>query len=165
MPRLQGKRALITGGTSGIGLETARRFLAEGARVAITGLSKTALDAARKELGDAIVIESNAGDAAEQGKVADEIRKAFGQLDVLFINAGIAELKPIGQWDAAAFDRSFNTNVKGPYFLLQELSPVFANPASVVINGSVKSAHRDADIERLCSNQGGDDFADENAFW
>jgi NAD(P)-dependent dehydrogenase (short-subunit alcohol dehydrogenase family) len=136
MPRLQGKRALITGGTSGIGLETARRFLAEGARVAITGLSKTALDAARKELGDATVIESNAGDA-EQGKVADEIRKAFGQLDVLFINAGIAELKPIGQWDAAAFDRSFNTNVKGPYFLLQKLLPVFANPASVVINGSV----------------------------
>jgi len=137
MPRLQGKRALITGGTSGIGLETARRFLEEGARVAITGLSKTALDAARKELGDAIVIESNAGDAAEQGKVADEIRKAFGQLDTLFINAGIAELKPIGQWDAAAFDRSFNTNVKGPYFLLQELLPLFANPASVVINGSV----------------------------
>jgi NAD(P)-dependent dehydrogenase (short-subunit alcohol dehydrogenase family) len=88
MPRLQGKRALITGGTSGIGLETARRFLEEGARVAITGLSKTALDAARNELGNAIVIESNAGNAAEQGKVADEIRKAFGQLDVLFINAG-----------------------------------------------------------------------------
>jgi len=119
MPRLQGKRALFTGGTSGIGLETARRFLEEGARVAITGLSKTALDAARKEMGDAIVIESNAGDAAEQGKVADEIRKAFGQLD------------------ASAFDRSFNTNVKGPYFLLQELLPLFANPASVVINGSV----------------------------
>jgi len=137
MPRLQVKRALITGGTSGIGLETARRFLEEGARVAITGLSKTALDAARKEMGDAIVIESNAGDAAEQGKVADEIRKAFGQLDALFINAGIAELRPIGQWDAAAFDRSFNTNVKGPYFLLQELLPLFANPASVVINGSV----------------------------
>ena len=136
MPRLQGKRALITGGTSGIGLETARRFLEEGARVAITGLSKTALDAARKEMGDSIVIESNAGEA-EQGKVADEIRKAFGQLDVLFINAGIAELKPIGQWDAVAFDRSFNTNVKGPYFLLQELLPVFASPASVVINGSV----------------------------
>lgn len=137
MPRLQGKRALITGGTSGIGLETARRFLEEGARIAITGLSKTALDAARKELGGAIVLESNAGDAAGQGKVADQIRAAFGQLDVLFINAGIAELKPIGQWDAAAFDRSFNTNVKGPYFLIQELLPVFANPASVVINGSV----------------------------
>jgi len=139
MPRLQGKRALITGGTSGIGLETARRFLEEGARVAITGLSKTGLDAARKELGDVIVIESDAGNAAEQGKVAEEIRKAFGKLDVLFINAGIADLKPIGQWDSATFDRSFNTNVKGPYFLLQGLLPVFANPASIVINGSVNS--------------------------
>ena len=137
MPRLQGKRALITGGTSGIGLETARRFLEEGARVAITGVSKTALDAARKELSGATVIEADAANAAEQGKVVEEIRNAFGQLDVLFINAGIADLKPIGQWDTTAFDRSFNTNVKGPYFLLQALLPVFANPASIVINGSV----------------------------
>jgi NAD(P)-dependent dehydrogenase (short-subunit alcohol dehydrogenase family) len=139
MPRLQGKRALITGGTSGIGFETGRRFLEEGAKVAITGLSKTGLDAARKELGDVIVIESDAGNAAEQGKVAEEIRKAFGKLDVLFINAGIADLKPIGHWDSATFDRSFNTNVTGPYFLLQGLLPVFANPASIVINGSVNS--------------------------
>jgi NAD(P)-dependent dehydrogenase (short-subunit alcohol dehydrogenase family) len=137
MPRLHGKRALITGGTSGIGLATARRFLEEEARVAITGLNKAALDTARKELGDVVVIEADAGDAGDQGKVAEEIRKAFGKLDILFINAGIAELKPIGQWDVAAFDRSFNTNVKGPYFLLQELLPVFANPASIVINGSV----------------------------
>ena len=137
MARLQGKRALITGGTSGIGFETARRFLQEGARVAITGRNKAALDAARKQLGDVVVVESDAGDAAGQGKVAEEIRKAFGQLDVLFVNAGIVELKPIGQWDAAAFDRSFNTNVKGPYFLLQQLLPVFANPASIIINGSV----------------------------
>jgi len=137
MARLHGKRALITGGTSGIGLETARRFFQEGARVAITGLNKASLEAARKELGDVLVIEADAGDTAHQGKVAEEVRKAFGQLDVLFINAGVVELKPLGKWDAVAFDRSFNTNVKGPYFLLQELLPVFANPASVVINGSV----------------------------
>ena len=137
MPRLHGKRALITGGTSGIGLETARRFLEEGARVAITGLSKEGLDAARKELGDVVVIETDAGNAAEQGKVAEEIRKAFGDLNVLFINAGIADLRPIGQWDVTGFDRSFNTNVKGPYFLIQELLPLFSNPASIVINGSV----------------------------
>ena len=105
--------------------------------MAITGLNKAGLDAARKELGDVFVIEADAGDAANQDKIAKEIQKAFGQLDILFINAGIAELKPIGQWDVASFDRSFNTNVKGPYFLLQELLPVFANPASIVINGSV----------------------------
>lgn len=139
MPRLQGKRALITGGTSGIGLETARRFVEEGAKVAITGLNKASLDAARKQLGEVLVIESDAGDAASQAKIAEEIRKAFGQLDVLFINAGVVELRPIGQWDATAFDRSFNTNVKGPYFLLQELLAVFANPASIIINGSVNA--------------------------
>jgi NAD(P)-dependent dehydrogenase (short-subunit alcohol dehydrogenase family) len=139
MPRLQGKRALITGGTSGIGLETARRFLEEGARVAITGLNKSSLDSARKELGDVVVIEADAGDAEVQGGVAAQIRASFGKLDVVFINAGIVELKPLGQWDAAAFDRSFNTNVKGPYFLIQALLPVFANPASIVINGSVNA--------------------------
>ena len=130
---------MITGGTSGIGLETARRFVEEGARVAITGLNKTSLDSARKQLGDVIVIEADAGDAAAQAKIAEEVRKAFGQLDVLFINAGVVELRPIEQWDQAAFDRSFNTNVKGPYFLLQQLLPVFANPASIVINGSVNA--------------------------
>jgi short chain dehydrogenase len=110
MPRLQGKRALITGGTSGIGLETARRFLEEGVRVAITGFSKTGLDAARNELGDVIVIEADAGDMADQGEVADEIRKAFGQLDILFINAGIVELKPLGQWEGWHLtDRSTRT--------------------------------------------------------
>ncbi len=137
MGRLQGKRALITGGTSGIGLETARRFVEEGARVAITGHDDAGLDAARKQLGEVTVIHADASLAAEQSKVADEIRKTFGQLDVLFLNAGIADLKPLGQWNEAAFDRSFNTNVKGPYFLLQELLPVFANPSSIVINGSV----------------------------
>ena len=95
------------------------------------------MDAARKELDDAVIIDADAADAADQGKVADEIRNSFGQLDVLFLNAGIADLRPLGQWDEAAFDRSFNLNVKGPYFLLQALLPVFANPASIVINGSV----------------------------
>jgi NAD(P)-dependent dehydrogenase (short-subunit alcohol dehydrogenase family) len=79
----------------------------------------------------------SAGSAAEQDKVAEEIRKAFGELDVLYINAGVVELKPLEQWDTTAYDRSFNTNVKGPYFLLQALLPTFANPASVIINGSV----------------------------
>jgi NAD(P)-dependent dehydrogenase (short-subunit alcohol dehydrogenase family) len=120
-------------------METARRFREEGARVAITGLNKAGLDAARKALGDILVIEADASDVADQGKVAAEIRKEFQELDVLFINAGIVELKPIGNWDAAAFDRSFNTNVKGPYFLLQELLPLFSSSASIIINGSVNA--------------------------
>jgi len=140
LDRLKGKRALITGGTSGIGLETARQFVAEGARVAITGKNPASLEAARKELGsDVLTIPSDASDAAAQRGVAEAVGRAFGGLDVLFVNAGIAELKPVEQWDAESFDRSFAINVKGPFFLIQALLPVFANPASIVLNASVNA--------------------------
>lgn len=140
MDRLKSKRALITGGTSGIGLETAREFLREGARVAITGKNPDTLQAARQELGpDVLVIPADASDWAAQKQVADAVQKAFGGLDVLFVNAGIVDMRPIEQIDGAAFDRSFNINLKGPFFLIQALLPVFANPASVVLNGSVNA--------------------------
>jgi NAD(P)-dependent dehydrogenase (short-subunit alcohol dehydrogenase family) len=138
--RLKGKRALITGGTSGIGLETARLFLAEGARVAITGKNPATLDAARQELGaDVLIIPSDASDPGAQKAVAESIQQAFQALDVLFVNAGIAELKPVEQWDASAFDHTFAVNVKGPFFLIQALLPVFAKPASIVMNASVNA--------------------------
>jgi NAD(P)-dependent dehydrogenase (short-subunit alcohol dehydrogenase family) len=140
MDRLKGKRALITGGTTGIGLETARAFLNEGARVAITGRNPATLEAARSELGrEVLVIPSEASDVPSQKQVAEVVKGAFSAIDILFVNAGIAELKPVEQWDEAAFDRSFATNVKGPFFLIQALLPVFANPASIVINGSVNA--------------------------
>jgi NAD(P)-dependent dehydrogenase (short-subunit alcohol dehydrogenase family) len=140
MNRLKGKRALITGGTTGIGLETARRFLEEGARVAITGTNPATLDAARKELGkDALVISSDAGDVAAQRELARTIGAAFGALDILFVNAGLVEMRPLGKWDEAEFDRSFNINFKGPYFLIQTLLAAFANPASIVLMTSINS--------------------------
>jgi NAD(P)-dependent dehydrogenase (short-subunit alcohol dehydrogenase family) len=140
MDRLKGKRALITGGTTGIGIETARQFIGEGARVAVTGHNPATLEAARKELGDEVLmIRSDAGDAGAQKAVAETVRQAFGSLDILFVNAGIADLRPAGAWDEAGFDRTFNTNVRGPYFLIQALLPVFANPASIVLNTSVNA--------------------------
>jgi NAD(P)-dependent dehydrogenase (short-subunit alcohol dehydrogenase family) len=140
MNRLKGKRALITGGTTGIGLETAREFLAEGARVAITGRNPKTLDAVRSELGPGVqVIDSDAGDAEAQKQVAEAIHQAFGGLDVLFVNAGIVDMRPLDQFDVDAFDRSFAINLKGPYFLIQALLPVFANPASIVLNSSVNA--------------------------
>src|SRR5689334_8303069 len=106
MDRLKGKRALITGGTSGIGLETARQFLAEGARVAVTGSRAETLEAARAELGgDVVAIRADAGDVADQRKVADAVRDAFGGLDVLFVNAGIGDFRPVDRWDETGFDR------------------------------------------------------------
>jgi NAD(P)-dependent dehydrogenase (short-subunit alcohol dehydrogenase family) len=129
MDRLKGKRSLITGGSSGIGLETARQFVAEGARVAITARSADAFKDARQTLGDGVVsIVSDAGDACGHKKVAERIEQGFAGLDVLFVNAGLAELKPVDQWDEAAIDRSFHTNVRGPFFLIQALLPLFSKP-------------------------------------
>lgn len=140
MNRLLGKRTLITGGTTGIGLETARAFLKEGARVAVTGKNPASLESARHELGaQALVISSDASNASDQQHVADEILSSFGGLDVLFINAGIAELRPVEKWDEAAFDRTLDVNLKGPFFLIQALLPIFASPSSIVLNGSVNA--------------------------
>jgi NAD(P)-dependent dehydrogenase (short-subunit alcohol dehydrogenase family) len=140
MDRLKGKRALITGGTTGIGLETAREFLREGARIAITGRNAANLEAARKELGGEVVaIQSDATDANGQKAVAESVGKVFGQLDILFVNAGIADLRPIERWDEEGFDRTFHTNVKGPFFLIQSLLPIFATPAAIVLNTSVNA--------------------------
>ena len=140
MTRLTGKRALITGGTSGIGLETAKQFLAEGARVAVTGTNPETLEAARLALGpDAIVLRSNAGDVADQKALATKLKDAFGQIDTVFVNAGVAELKPIEAWDEDGFDRTFDINVKGPLFLVQALLPILATPTSIVLNGSINA--------------------------
>ncbi|HTX39907.1 MAG TPA: SDR family oxidoreductase [Bryobacteraceae bacterium] len=140
MDRLKGKRALITGGTSGIGLATARHFLREGARVAVTGRDTATLEKTRQQLGaEVLVIPSDAGDPAAQQRVAETVHASFGALDVLFVNAGIADLRPVEQWDEAAFDRAFTVNVKGPFFLIKALLPLFANPASIVLNASVNA--------------------------
>jgi len=138
--RLKGKRALITGGTSGIGLATARQFLSEGARVAVTGTNPASLHAAGQELGpQALIVASNAGDIGAQQALAKSVGEAFGQLDILVVNAGIAEMRPLEKWDEGAFDRSFAISFKGPFFLIQALLPLFANPASIVLTTSINA--------------------------
>ncbi|HYD60951.1 MAG TPA: SDR family oxidoreductase [Noviherbaspirillum sp.] len=138
MSRLKGKRILITGGTSGIGLETARQFLLEGARVIVTGRNEKTIASAREALGnDAAIVQADAGNVAEQAVIAEAVRERFGQLDAAFLNAGIGDFRPLGQWDETGFDRLFAVNLKGPFFLMQALSPLLANPASVIFNASV----------------------------
>jgi NAD(P)-dependent dehydrogenase (short-subunit alcohol dehydrogenase family) len=138
--RLLNKRALITGGTTGIGFETARQFIAEGARVAITGINPKTLADARIALGAGILaIRSDAGDVSSQRALATEIQSAFGGLDIVFVNAGVADFRPIEQLDEAAFDRMFTVNLKGPYFLIQALLPLLANPSSIVLNTSINA--------------------------
>src|SRR5215475_5296645 len=137
MSRLKNKRALVTGGSSGIGLETARRFVHEGARVAITGSNLDALEVARKQLGNVLAIHSDAGDVAAQKKVAADIHENFGGLDAVFVNAGVGDFRPLAEWDEGGFDRSVAVNLKGPFFLIQALLPILANPASIVLNTSI----------------------------
>lgn len=140
MSRLKDKYALITGGTSGIGLETAREFLAQGATVAITGRSAEGLQLAREQLGDAVLlIQSDAGDSADQQAVAQQLGKVWPRLDVLFANAGDVTHRSLEDWDDAAWDRLVNTNLKGPFFLIQALLPLLANPSSVILCGSVSA--------------------------
>ncbi|HEI9835584.1 SDR family oxidoreductase [Serratia marcescens] len=141
MSRLQGKYALITGGTSGIGLETARQFIAEGATVAITGRSQSALDAAGQALGGkALLLLSDAGNIPQQRELAQRLGQRWPRLDVLYINAGDVTHRPLQEWDEQSYQRLMDINLKGPFFLIQALLPLLANPSSVILCGSV-SAH------------------------
>lgn len=141
MSRLQGKYALITGGTSGIGLETARQFIAEGATVAITGRSQSALDAAGQALADkALLLLSDAGDIPQQRALAQQLEQRWPRLDVLYINAGDVTHRPLQEWDEQSYQRLMDINLKGPFFLIQALLPLLATPSSVILCGSV-SAH------------------------
>jgi NAD(P)-dependent dehydrogenase (short-subunit alcohol dehydrogenase family) len=140
MNRLQGKRLLVTGGTTGIGLETAKQFLLEGARVVVTGQNPDTLAQAQQELGaEVIVVKSDAGRVDNQKQLVTEIELVFGQLDGVFLNAGIAIFQPIEQWDEASFDLQIAVNLKGPYFLIQSLLPILTNPASIVLNTSINA--------------------------
>ncbi|MFT4045835.1 MAG: SDR family oxidoreductase [Solimonas sp.] len=141
MKRLHDKFALVTGGTSGIGLEVARQFCAEGATVAITGRDENALKLARTELGSAtLTIRSDAGDIDAQRDLAQLLVGQWPRLDVIYANAGDVTHRPLQDWDEATWDRLMAINLKGPFFLIQSLLPLLASPASVILCGSA-SAH------------------------
>ncbi|MEU8728670.1 SDR family oxidoreductase [Streptomyces tendae] len=149
MDRLVGKHALITGGTSGIGLETAREFLAEGAAVAITGRSRERLDAAARQLdGPVLTIASDAGDVPGQAALAARLRDEWPKLDILMSNAADVTHLPIEAWTEEAFDRLVATNLKSPFFLIRDLLPLFSPQSSVILVGSVSAyvGHENATV-------------------
>ncbi|RSN64816.1 MULTISPECIES: SDR family oxidoreductase [Actinomadura] len=140
MGRLEEKYALITGGTGGIGFETAREFLAEGASVAITGRSPERLDEAARRLdGPLLPIRSDAGDVPGQAALAARLRDEWPRLDIVMINAADVTHLPIEAWTEEAFDRLVATNLKAPFFLIRALLPLLSQGASVILVGSVSA--------------------------
>jgi NAD(P)-dependent dehydrogenase (short-subunit alcohol dehydrogenase family) len=137
MARLQNKIALISGGTSGIGAATAKLFRDEGAVVIATGSSQASIDKVRADLPGIELIASDAADTAAVKALIDQVKAKHGHIDVLFINAGIARFAPSSQIDEAFFDLQFNTNVRGPYFLLKHAAPVMADGGSIILTASV----------------------------
>src|SRR3954447_23698918 len=138
--RLAGKVALVTGGNSGIGLATAQRFAAEGAKVFITGRRKEELDAAAKQIGHgAVGVQGDVSKLSDLDKLYDVIKRDAGRLDVLFANAGVGEFAPLGQITEAHFDKVFGINVKGLVFTVQKALPLMPNGASVILNASIVS--------------------------
>jgi NAD(P)-dependent dehydrogenase (short-subunit alcohol dehydrogenase family) len=129
------KIALITGGTSGMGLATARRLLAEGAQVVITGRDKAKLDAAAEELG-VLAVPGDVANLADLDTLTDVIRDRYGRLDVVFANAGVASFGPQIDIGEAEFDRVVDINFKGVFFTIQKTVPLLSDGGAIVINAS-----------------------------
>ena len=137
MNRLQGKTALITGGTSGIGLATAKRFVAEGAYVFITGRRQAELDKAIHEIGGAVTgIRSDVASLDDLGQLFDVVREKRAGLDIVFANAGGGDLAPLGMISEEQFNRTFDTNVRGTLFTVQKALPLMQSGGSIILTGS-----------------------------
>src|SRR5262245_58148822 len=124
MGKLSGKVAVVTGGTTGIGLATARLFAAEGAKVIATGRNPETLEGARKELRQrGEVVQSDAGDPEQVRKLFQDVGRAHGRIDVLFLNAGIGRFAPLADSSDELFEETFKVNLKGPFLALRAALP------------------------------------------
>jgi NAD(P)-dependent dehydrogenase (short-subunit alcohol dehydrogenase family) len=138
--KLEGKIAVITGGSAGIGLGTAKRFAAEGARVFITGRHQAGLDRAVSEIGGSVIgIQGDAAKLADIDRIYAIVKAKTGRIDVLFANAGFYEFAKFGEITEEHFDNTFDTNVRGLLFTVQKALPLLARNASIILNGSIAS--------------------------
>ena len=137
MERLEGKVAVVTGGNSGIGLATAKRLQAEGARVAISGRSRKTLDEAVRTIGNGVVaVQADVAKLTDVDKLFAEVSRKLGKIDVLFVNAGIVAFAPFAETSERAYDEQFDINIKGAYFTIQKALPLLNDGASIILNTS-----------------------------
>ena len=140
MAKLEGKVAVVTGGNSGIGLATAKRFVAEGAHVFITGRRQAELDAAVSQIGKNVSrVQGDVSNLSDLDRLYATVKQQKGRVDVLFANAGLGEFVPLGQITEAHFDKTFGVNVKGTLFTVQKALPLMPDGGSIVMNGSMVS--------------------------
>ena len=138
MGKLDGKIALVTGGNGGIGLATAKRFVAEGAFVFITGRRQRELAAAVREIGDNVEgVQGDVSNLADLDRLFGQIRREKGRLDIVFANAGIARYAPLGEISESLYEEIFDVNVKGLLFTVQKALPLLADGASIILNASI----------------------------
>ena len=138
MDRYKGKTVLITGGTTGIGLATAKLLVGEGARVIVTGRTPATIEAAQAELGEnAIAMYSDATSLSDMDALAEKVKETFGKLDVLFSNAGISRRIPFEAMTEEVYDAMLDLNAKGPYFIVQKFAPLMPEGSSVVFTTSI----------------------------
>ncbi len=136
--RLDGKIAVVTGGNSGIGLATAQRFVEEGAFVFITGRRQSELDTAVEQVGKNITgVQGDVSNLKDLDRLYDTVKRHKGRIDILFANAGVIELAPLGSITEPHFDKIFSINVKGVLFTVQKALPLFQDGGSIILNGSV----------------------------
>jgi NAD(P)-dependent dehydrogenase (short-subunit alcohol dehydrogenase family) len=136
--KLEGKVAVVTGGNSGIGLATAKRFVAEGAYLFITGHRQPELDAAVREIGENVTgIQGDVAKFADLDRLYAAVKAKKGRIDILFANAGAAEFAPLGEITEEHFDKIFDTNVKGVLFSVQKALPLMVDGGSIILNASI----------------------------
>lgn len=138
MKKLENKVVIVTGATSGIGLETAKLFLKQGAKVVLTGRSQEKLDAVASELsGDYLLVPAEASNIADSKALIAKVTETYGNIDVLFLNAGVFRMETIDQLTEDIYDEVHAVNVKGPLFTVHEANPHLNDGASIIFNTSV----------------------------